>query len=37
MKYSAERTEAVLKKLLAPHYPTVARLAEEEGISTATV
>ena len=37
MKYSEERKEAVLKKLLPPHDRTVAQLAEEEGISTATL
>lgn len=37
MKYSEERKEAVLKKLLPPHNRTVAQLAEEEGISTASL
>jgi len=37
MKYSEERREAVLKKLLPPHNRTVAQLAEEEGISAATL
>ena len=32
MKYSAERREAILKKLLAPHNRTVSDLAREEGI-----
>lgn len=37
MKYSAERREAILKKLLAPHNRTVPDLAREEGISEATI
>lgn len=37
MKYSDERKEAVLKKLLPPRSRTVAQLAEEEGISAATL
>ena len=37
MKYTDERKEAVLSKLLAPHSRTIASLAEEEGISTATL
>ncbi|WP_019570587.1 transposase [Thioalkalivibrio sp. ALE11] len=37
MKYSDERKEAVLKKLLPPHNRTVAQLADEEGISAATL
>jgi len=37
MRYSEERKEAVLKKLLPPHNRTVASLAEEEGVSTATL
>lgn len=37
MKYSEERREAILKKLLAPHNRTVAELAQEEGISEATL
>ena len=37
MKYSQERREAVLRKLLPPHNRTIASLAEEEGISTATL
>lgn len=37
MKYSDEHKEAVLKKLQPPYNRTVAQLAEEEGISTATL
>lgn len=37
MKYSDERKEAVLKKLLPAHNCTVAQLAEEKGILTATL
>ena len=37
MKYTDERREAVLRKLLPPHNRTIASLAEEEGISTATL
>lgn len=37
MKYANERREAILKKLLPPHYRTVAEVAQEEGISSATL
>jgi transposase-like protein len=37
MKYSLERKEAVLKKMVPPHHRPIAALAEEEGISTATL
>lgn len=37
MKYSEERKEAVLRKLLPPHNRTIAQLAEEEGISAPTL
>ncbi len=37
MKYSEERKEAILKKLLPPHNRTVSALAKEEGISDATL
>ena len=37
MRYSEERKEAVLAKLLPPHNRTIAELAEEEVISTATL
>jgi len=35
--YSAERKEAVLKKLLPPNNRTVAEVAKEEGISEASL
>jgi transposase-like protein len=37
MKYSAERRESVLKKLLPPQARGVAEVSEEEGICTATL
>ena len=37
MKDSPERREAILAKLMAPHNRTVAELAQEEGISEATL
>ncbi|MBB3192428.1 transposase [Halomonas cerina] len=37
MQYSDERREAILKKLLPPHNRTVAEVAQEEGISAATL
>jgi transposase-like protein len=37
MKYPQERKEAILRKLLPPHNRTIASLAKEEGISTATL
>jgi len=37
MKYSEERKEAILKKLLAPNNRTVSDVAKEEGISEATL
>lgn len=37
MKYPEERREAVLRKLLPPHNRTIKSLAEEEGISVATL
>lgn len=37
MQYPKERKEAVLAKLMPPHNRTVADLAREEGISTATL
>jgi transposase-like protein len=36
-RYSPERKEAVLKKLLPPHNRTVTEVAVQEGISTATL
>jgi transposase-like protein len=37
MKYSEERREAILRKLLPPHSRTVAEVAEAEGVSAATL
>jgi len=37
MKYSLERKESVLKKLLPPQARAVAEVASEEGICTATL
>ena len=36
-RYSPERKEAVLKKMLAPNHRSIRELAEEEGISEATL
>ncbi len=36
-RYSTERKEAILKKLLPPHNMTVSTLAREEGISEQTL
>ncbi|WP_157937423.1 transposase, partial [Vibrio breoganii] len=36
-RYSKERKEAVLKKLLPPNNLTVPQVAEEEGISEVTL
>jgi len=36
-RYSPERKEAILKKMAPPHNMTVAELANQEGISTATL
>ena len=36
-RYSDERREAVLRKMLPPHNRSVVELAEEEGISAATL
>ena len=35
--YSSERKEAILQKMAPPHSLTVAELASQEGISTATL
>jgi len=35
--YSPERKGAILQKMAPPHSPTVAELANQEGISTATL
>lgn len=37
MKYPLERKDAVLKKMFPPHHRPMAQLAEEEGISVATL
>ena len=37
MKYSPERKEAVLKKMMPPHNRSIQQLAKEEGISEATL
>lgn len=37
MRYSAERNKAVLKKMLQPNNRSIRELAEEEGISAATL
>ncbi|RBP64517.1 transposase, partial [Brenneria salicis] len=36
-RYSPERKAAVLDKLLPPHNMTVSALAQQEGISEATL
>lgn len=37
MRYSPERKEAVLKKMVPPHNRSINQLAKEEGISEATL
>ncbi|WP_293650270.1 transposase [Thiolapillus sp.] len=37
MRYSAERKEAVMKKMLPPNNPSIRDLSKEEGISEATL
>jgi len=37
MRYTPERKEAVLRKMLPPHNRSIPELAEEEGISEATL
>jgi transposase-like protein len=37
MRYSPERKESVLRKMMAPHNRTIKELAREEGISEATM
>jgi transposase-like protein len=37
MRYSKERKEAVLKKMMPPHNRSIVELAKEEGISEATL
>jgi transposase len=36
-RYSGERKEAVLRKMLPPHHRPLAELAAAEGISEATL
>ncbi len=37
MRYSPERKESVLRKMMAPHNRTIKELANDEGISEATL
>lgn len=37
MRYSSERREAILRKMLPPHNKSIPELAREEGISEATL
>jgi len=37
MRYSPERKEAVLRKMMPPHNRPIKQLAQEEGISEATL
>ena len=37
MRYTPERKEAVLKKMMPPHTRPISQLALEEGISKATL
>lgn len=37
MRYSPERKEAVLKKMMPPHNRSISQLAAEEGISEVTL
>ena len=37
MKYTFERKEAVLKKMMPPHNRFIIQLAKEEGISEVTL
>ena len=37
MRYSPERKEAVLRKMVPPHNRTIKQLAQDEGISEATL
>ena len=37
MRYSPERKEAVLRKMMPPHNRSIKHLAQEEGISEATL
>ncbi len=37
MRYSPERKESVLRKMMPPHHRSIKQLAQEEGISEATL
>ncbi len=37
MRYSPERKEAVLRKMMPPHNRSIKLLAQDEGISEATL
>jgi len=37
MRYSPERKETVLRKMMAPHNRSIKKLSQEEGISEATL
>ncbi len=37
MRYTPERKEAVLRKMMPPHARPISQLAVEEGISEATL
>ena len=37
MRYSSERKQAVLRKMIPPHNRSIKRLAQEEGICEATL
>ena len=37
MKYSAERKEVILKKMLPPNNKTIREIAKEEGITESTL
>jgi transposase-like protein len=37
MRYSPERKESVLRKMMPPHNRSIKQLAQEEGISEATL
>ncbi len=37
MKYSKERKEAILRKMLPPENKSIARIAQEEGIASSTL
>jgi len=37
MRYPLERKEAVLRKMMPPHNRSIRQLAQEEGVSEATL